>query len=83
MNLASDTVLRKSPKFMDLRLSSVYTMDEIGYVFAPTTIIGSATHGSNWLPHINRISEAKADRLSRTKSKHNYNFKTVFETRRD
>ena len=83
MNFASDTVLSESTNFMDLGLSSVDTTDEIGTVFDPTTIIGLATHGSNWLPRNYRISEATADRVRRTESKHSSNLKSVFETRRD
>ena len=36
MNLARDTVLTKSPNFMDLGLSSVHTTDELGSIFIPT-----------------------------------------------
>ena len=83
MNIASDTVLRESPNFMDLGLLFVNTTDELRSVFYPTTRIGSSTHGPNWLLCIHCISEATADRVSGIKSKHNYNFKSVFETRRD
>ena len=58
MNFASDTVLSKSPNFMDLGMLSVNTTDNLGSVFAPTTRIGPATHGSNWLPRSHFISEA-------------------------
>ena len=68
---------------MDFGLSSVDTTDEIGSVFTPTIKIGSATHGSNWLTRSHRISEATADKVSRTKSSHNYNFESVFETSRE
>ena len=81
VNLASDTVLSESPNFMDLGLSSVDTTDELGSVFSPTTRIGLATHGYNWILHIHRISEATADRVSGKKSKHNYDFKSDFGTR--
>ena len=83
MNLASDTVSSKIPNFMDLGLSSADTTDELGSVFATTTRIGLATHGSNWLPRSHFISEGTEYRVSGTKSKHNYNFKSIFETRRD
>ena len=83
INLASDTVLSKSPNFIDLRLSSVDATDELGSVFASTTRIGLATHGSGWLLYSRFISETTADRLIGTKEKNHYNFKSKFETRRD
>ena len=49
MKLALDTVLTKSPNFMNPGLSSVHTSDELGSVFIPTTRIGIPTDGSNWL----------------------------------
>ena len=64
-------------------MSSVDTTDELGSVITPTTIIGSATHESIWIPLSHIISEATEDRVSGKKSKHNYNFKSVFETRKD
>ena len=83
MNLASDTVLRKSPNFMDFGLSSFNTTDELGSFFAYTTTIGSAMHGSNWLLSNHCISEDTSDRASRTKAKNHYNFKSEFKTRRN
>ena len=83
MNFASDTVFSKSPKFMDLGLSSVGTTDKLGSVFSPTSRIGSSTHGNNWLVRSHSISGATADIVIRTESKHNYNFKNVFKTRKD
>ena len=67
MNLASDTVLSGIPNFMDSGLSSVDTIYEFASVFTPTTRVGSATHGSNRLPHSHCISEATSDRLRGTK----------------
>ena len=83
MNFASDTVLSKIPNFMDFGLTSVDTTDELGSVFASTTRIGSATHGSDCLPRIHCISEATEDRVSETKAKNHYNFKSEFETRKE
>ena len=68
---------------MDLGLLSINTMDELGSVFVRTTRIGLAMHGSSWLLHSHLIGEATVDILIRMKSKNNYNFKSVFETRRD
>ena len=83
MNLASNTVLRESPKFMDFGLSSVDTTDELGYVFSSTTIIGSVGHVSEWLLCSHCIIEATADRVIGTKEKNHYNLKSEFETWRD
>ena len=83
INFGSETVLSVIPNFMDLGLSSVDTTDELGSIFASTTIIGLAKHGSNWLPRSHCISEATADRARGTKAKNYYNLKSEFETRRD
>ena len=82
-NFGSDTVLSESPNFMDFWLSSFNTTDELGSFFLPTTIIGRPTDGSNWLLTGNDISEGTADRVSGTKAKNHYNFKSKFETRRE
>ena len=83
MNFRSDTVLSKSPNFMDFGLLSVNTLDELSYIFIPTTRIVGPTNGSNWLPPCIYISEATAYRVSGTKAKKHYNFKSEFETRKD
>ena len=83
MNFGSDTVLSKSPNFMDFGLLSVNTTDELMSVFVPTTIIGRPMDGSNWLPPRRGISKATVDRVSRTEANNHYNFKSEFETRRD
>ena len=83
MNFGSDTVLSKSPNFMNFGLSSVNTTDELGSVFVLTTRVERSTNGSNWNPPGHDISEAKAERVIKTKAKNHYNFKSYFETRRD
>ena len=80
-NFRSDTVLSESPNFMDFRLPSVNTTDELGSIFSPTTRIGRPADGSNWFPPGRDISEATADRVSETKAKNHYNLKGKFETR--
>ena len=82
MNFRSDTVLTKSPNFVNLELSSVHTPDELRSVFIPTTRIGTPTDGSNCLLTSHRIGEFIADIMSRTGSEQDYNVKTGFETRR-
>ena len=83
MKFTSDTVLYVSLNLIDLGLSSVDTRYELGSVFASTTIIGSLTHGSVWIPCSHCISEFTVDRVSRAKAENHYNFKSKFETRRD
>ena len=83
MNFGSDTVLSEIPNFMDFDLSSANTTDELGSIFVPNDIIGRPTNGFNCLQTGNDISKATADRVSRTKAKNYYNFKSEFETRRD
>ena len=68
MNLTHDAVLMESPNFMNLGLSSVHTLDEIGSVFIPTTRIGRPTDGLNWILPGHHIGEVAADRAIRTKS---------------
>ena len=83
MNFVSDTVLSKSPNFMDFGLSSVNRTDELGSIFIPTTRSIRKMYGSNWLPPGHDISKATEVRVSGTKSKENHNFKSEFETRRE
>ena len=52
-----DTVLTGSPNFVNLRLSSIHTSDELGSVFIPTTRIGTPTYGLNWSPPVHKIGE--------------------------
>ena len=83
MNLRLDAVLSKIPNFMNLRLSSIHTSDEVGFVFIPTTRIGRLTGGSDWLLPGHWIGEVTADRVIRAGSEQNCNAKTDFETRRE
>ena len=68
---------------MDFGLLSVDTTDELRSVFASTTKIGSASHGSECPPRSHSISDVTADRVSRTKAKNHFKKKYEFETRRD
>ena len=68
---------------MNLGLSSVHISDELGSVLISTTRIGRLMDGSNWLLPGHLIGDVTADRVSRTRSEHNYNAKTDFETRRE
>ena len=83
MNLTHDAVFSESPNFVNLGLSSVHTLDELGSIFIPTTRIGRMADGYNWLTPVHCIGEATADRVIRTRSEQNYNTKTDFGTRRE
>ena len=82
MNFRSDTVLSKSPNFMNFGMSSVNTMDEIGSVFVPTTRVVSPTNVSDWILPGHDIREATVDRVINTKAKNHYNFQSDFGTRK-
>ena len=82
MNLTCDAVLTKSPNSMNMGMSSVHTLDELGYVLIPTTRIGRPTDGYNWLPPGHRIVGVTADIVSGKRSETNYYSKSDFETRR-
>ena len=82
MNLTCDAIITESPNFMNMELSYVHTLYEIGSVFIPTTVIRRPTDVSNWLPLVHRIVGITADRVSGTRSEQNYNSKSDFETRR-
>ena len=82
MNLAHDTVLTKSPNFMNLGVSSVHTSDELVSVCIPTTRIRRPVDGYYWLPPCHLIGEIILDRVSGARPEQNYNSKSDFETRR-
>ena len=68
---------------MNFELSYANTTDEMGSVFIPTARVGRPIDGSNWIPPEYDISEATADRVSKTMANNGYNFKSDFETRKD
>ena len=83
MNFTHDAVLTKSPNFINLGLSSVHTLDELGSIFIPTTRIGRLANVSNWLPSGHLIGEDAVNRVIRNSSEQNYSAKTYFEARRE
>ena len=83
MKFTRDAVLTEIPNFMNLGLSSVHTLDELGSFSIPGTRIGSNISGSNWLPPGYLIGEVTPAIMSRTRSKKKHNSKTYFETRRE
>ena len=67
---------------MNLGLSSVHTLDELGSIFISTNRIGSPTDGSNWISYIHCIGEVTLDRVIWKIPEKDYSYKTDFETRR-
>ena len=83
MNFGSDTVLTKSPNFVNLGLASVHISDGLRSVFITTNIIRTPKDSSNWIPTSHRIGEVALDRVIRAGSEQDYNAKTDFKTRRE
>ena len=72
MNFAINSVLDKTPKFVDLRLSPANTADKLNSVFDPTTRSEGFTDRSNWLAYMHRIVEVSEGRVSEAKANSNY-----------
>ena len=64
MNFTNYPVLGKSPKFVDLRLSTAHTADKIKSVIGPATRAGGLTDNSNRLTSSHNIAKVTADRVS-------------------
>ena len=81
MNFASNLVLGKNPKFVDLRLSIVNTADKFNSVFSPVARAEVLTDHSNWLASRHSIVEVTADRVNEAKEYRNHIKNSKFETR--
>ena len=81
MNFASNPVLSKTPKFVDLRLSAVNIADKLNSVFSPVTRAEGLKDHSYWLASRHRIAEVTADRVRESKAYRNYIKNSEFETR--
>ena len=68
---------------MNIGLSAVHTLDELGSFSNPATIIGRPANGSNWLLPGHIIDEFTSAIMVRKRSEKNYSPKTDFETRRE
>ena len=80
MNFASNPVLGKSPKFVDLRLSTAHTADKLKSVIGPATRVRGLTDNSDGIKSRNRIAEVTADRESEAKWYSEYIKNSEFET---
>ena len=81
MNFVNNPVLVKTPKFEDLRLSTVNTADKVNYTVAPNTRAEDLTDHSNWIVSRHCIAEVTTYRVSKAKAYRIYIEKYEFETR--
>ena len=81
MNFANNSVLGKTPKFVDLGLSPTHTVDKLNFSSAPATRSGGLTDKSNWITSRHRIAEVTEGRLSKVQAYSDYIKKSEFETR--
>ena len=72
MELASNSVLGETPKFLDLGLSNANTANKLNYVFSPTNIAGGFTENSNWRVYDHVIAEVTERRASKVQAYINY-----------
>ena len=81
MNFASNPVLGKTPKFVDLRLSTVHTADKLNSVFTPVTKTEGLMDNSDWLASRHRIDEVTEGRVSEVQAYSDYIKNPGFENR--
>ena len=72
MNLASNSVLGETPKFVFLRLLPANTADKINFFFAPATRAEGFMGSSNCIASSHGIAEVIADRVSKAKAYRDY-----------
>ena len=80
MNFASNSVLRKTPKFVGLRLSPANTANKLNSVFAPATRAEGLMDSSKWLASRHGISEVAEGRVSEVQVYSDYIKNSEFET---
>ena len=87
MNFASNSVLGKNPRFVDLGLLPANTADKLNSVFYPSTRTGGLTDISNWLASGHGIVEVTEGRVSKVQSYidyiKNYDFETMNVSERE
>ena len=72
MDFGSNSVLSKSPDFMDFGLPTANTRDKLKSVIVPTTTFGRLVDGSYWLPPRHDIEEVTTERVSEKKAYSDY-----------
>ena len=80
-NFLSSPVLGETPKFMDLRVSTINTADKLNSVFAPVSRAEGLTDHSEWLTSGHQFAEVTAERVSEAKAYINCIKNSDFETR--
>ena len=81
MNFEINPVLGKTPKFMDLRLSTFNTVDKLNSVFTPLTRAEGLTDHSDWLVSRHCILYVTEGRVSEVQTYREYIKNSEFETR--
>ena len=80
MNFASNPVLGKSPKFVDLQLLTSHTADKLKSVIGSATRVGGLTNNTDGLTSRHHIAEVTADRVGEAKAYSDYIKNSEFET---
>ena len=81
MNFASNPILGETPKFVDLRLSTVSIADKLNSFFSPVTRAEGLTDHSDWIVSRHHIAEVTQVRVSEVQTYINYIKNSEFETR--
>ena len=78
MKLVADTVNSMTPQFVDLRFSTIDTLDKGDSIYTPANRVGKATNVAHWsaMDHIFGESTVVGEAVS---AKSDYNYKTDFE----
>ena len=80
MDFARNSVISKSPNFMDLGLLPAHTMDKLDSVIDPATRVEGLKDGSDWLASMHGCKEVTVGRVSEAKVYSDYIKKSEFET---
>ena len=78
MNLSSNVVQTKAPKFVDFGLPAINKLNESGVLGTPATSIKRLTDGSHWTAPDHVFGEATAVGMSTARSDLDYSYKTGF-----
>ena len=79
MNFATDVVQNQTPQLIDLRFSTINSLNESSGIITPTTRIRRPMDGSHWSAPDHVLGEATAVGISVAKSDHDYSYKTEFQ----
>ena len=68
MNFASNSVSDKTPKFVDLGISSTHKTNKLKSVISPTNMDGGLTDNSDWIAPMYSISEVTEVKVSKVQA---------------